>query len=311
MNGISCTPDRLAGARERLAWMDAERIWPNGRRYLWTDAFGLVLYVSLFRATGEAAYLDRARALVSEVERVLGRRRGLRIGEAPDRDGQYYHYLAMWIFALGRLGRIDPVYRDRAVHLARVVHDGFVLPGVGVAWKMEEDLSRPYPGTGLGAIDPYHGYVVYRLLEEPGLGRQVRELWDLVARSYRALRVGQDLGAGIMLWLTHFFPAEDWAVVQRSRALAELDDLWNDPPGCFSRGREQRGLVIAFTNHGISIGLQATGVWPERVAAMRRYFATFRSHDEYDTDAITHVMAACAEFPGEFLREGTQKAARA
>ncbi len=28
---------------ERLAWMRGERIWPNGKRYLWTDAFGVVL----------------------------------------------------------------------------------------------------------------------------------------------------------------------------------------------------------------------------------------------------------------------------
>ena len=30
-----------------LAWMRAESIWPNGRRYLWTDAFDVVLLVSL------------------------------------------------------------------------------------------------------------------------------------------------------------------------------------------------------------------------------------------------------------------------
>jgi hypothetical protein len=30
------------------------------------------------------------------VQRVLGRQRGIRIGEEPDRDGQYFHYLAMW-----------------------------------------------------------------------------------------------------------------------------------------------------------------------------------------------------------------------
>ena len=27
----------------KLAWMRSQRIWPNGLRYLWTDAFGLVL----------------------------------------------------------------------------------------------------------------------------------------------------------------------------------------------------------------------------------------------------------------------------
>jgi hypothetical protein len=37
----------------KLDWMRAERIWPNGLRYLWTDAFGLVLFVSLYRKLGE------------------------------------------------------------------------------------------------------------------------------------------------------------------------------------------------------------------------------------------------------------------
>ena len=30
-------------ALSMLAWMREQRIWPNGLRYLWTDAFGLVL----------------------------------------------------------------------------------------------------------------------------------------------------------------------------------------------------------------------------------------------------------------------------
>jgi hypothetical protein len=92
--------------RAKLAWMRDGRIWPNGLRYLWTDAFGLVLLVSLHRRLGEAHYLDEAEWLVSEVERVYGRPRGIRIGEAPDRDGQYFHYLAMWLFALARLGAL-------------------------------------------------------------------------------------------------------------------------------------------------------------------------------------------------------------
>jgi hypothetical protein len=59
-------------------------------RYLWTDAFGVVLLVSLYAESGERRYLDDAEWVVSEVDRVLGRRRGIRIGEAPDRDGQYW-----------------------------------------------------------------------------------------------------------------------------------------------------------------------------------------------------------------------------
>lgn len=34
----------------------------------------------------------------------------------------------------------------------------------GIYWKMQEDLSGPYPGYGYGALDAFHAYVVYRLL---------------------------------------------------------------------------------------------------------------------------------------------------
>ncbi|MEK0086095.1 hypothetical protein [Benzoatithermus flavus] len=126
--------------------MEAARIWPNGLRYFWTDAFGVVLYLSLYRELGEERWLAAAERLVAEVERVLGRRRGSRIGEAPDRDGQYHHYLAMWLFALARLGEVLPRYRERGVALARDIHPAFVVPRRGVIWKMQEDLSGPYPG---------------------------------------------------------------------------------------------------------------------------------------------------------------------
>ena len=87
--------------------MDAEDAYLAQRaRYLWTDAFGVVLLVSLWREIRDDRLLRECEWVVAEVERVLGRPRGIRIGEEPDRDGQYFHYLAMWIFALERLGAI-------------------------------------------------------------------------------------------------------------------------------------------------------------------------------------------------------------
>lgn len=44
MTGAATT---LRYVEERLTRMRAERIWPNGLRYLWTDAFGVVLLASL------------------------------------------------------------------------------------------------------------------------------------------------------------------------------------------------------------------------------------------------------------------------
>jgi hypothetical protein len=285
----------------KLEWMRAQGIWPTGLRYLWTDAFGVVLLTSLAEATGQARYLDQAEALVEDVDRVLGRPGGYRIGQAEDRGGQYFHYLAMWIYALGVLGGFRPGYRERAVQVVKHVHPRFVVPGKGVIWKMEEDLSGPYPGYGLGAMDAFDGYVVYRLLQAPELEPEIAELKGLMDQTCERLVITQDLGVGIMLWLSHFFPDEPWAVTQRRRCLAVCEDLWVEPPGYFCRQPGYPHVRFAFTNYGLSLGLQAVGEWTDRVQAVNAYFETWRSGDAYDTDAITHVMACTSWFPGLFL----------
>ena len=216
--------------------MRKERIWPNGLRYLWTDAFGVVLLVSLYEALRDERYLDEAEGLVAEVNRVLGRPRGIRIGEEPDREGQYFHYLAMWLYALSVLGRYRPLYREQGVTLARQIHDPFVVPGRGVIWKMQEDLSGPYPGYGFGALDAFDGYVSYRLLDEQALARPICRR---CASPLPLRRLGGIAGGDAM---------------------------------------------------------------PERVDALNVYFETYRSGDEYDRNAITHVMACSSHFPGLLLR---------
>jgi hypothetical protein len=285
----------------KLEWMRVERIWPNGLRYLWTDAFGVVLLVSLYRATGEQRWLDEAVWVVGEVERVLGRKRGIRIGEAADRDGQYFHYLAMWLFAMARLGDVDEKYRMRGLELAREIHRPFVIPGRGVVWKMKEDLSGPYAGYGLGALDPFDGYVSYRMLDESALAEEIAEMKSLIDAQYRHLHITQDLGIGMMLWMAHFFPDEEWAHVQRARCLEQIDEMWVEPPGYFCREPGHPHVFFAFTNYGVSVGLQAVGEMADRVTKLNDFFETYRSHDEYDRDAITHVMACSSRDPGELI----------
>jgi len=93
-------------------------------RYLWTDAFAVLNFITLARETANPIYLSHARTLVSTVHGILGRTRdgsaqlpgatpssplkgGLRIGKedeaGSDGDGQYRHYLTIWMFALNRL----------------------------------------------------------------------------------------------------------------------------------------------------------------------------------------------------------------
>lgn len=287
----------------KLRWMREQRIWPNGLRYLWTDAFGVILLTSLHAELQEDHFLVEAEQVVSEVDRVLGRRVGIRIGQQPDRDGQYYHYLAMWLFALGCLAQYKPAYRAKAVELARAIHPRFVLPGVGVVWKMQEDLSAPYPGFGLGALDAFHGLIVYQQLDPEGLRKEIAQMEALVEQSYRRLHVTQDLGLGMLLWMSSFARDAKWAGVIRERSLAMLDRMWIDPPGYFCREPSTPGVRFAFTNYGVSIGLQAVQAHPERVSKLNRYFETYRSGDAYDRDAITHVMSCCSWFPGKLLTE--------
>jgi hypothetical protein len=42
-------------------------------------------------------------------------------------------------------------------------------------------------------------------------------------------------------------------------------------------------------------------MWSERVRSLNDYFESYRSGDEYDREAITHVMACCSHFPGAFV----------
>ena len=295
------TPVGVDYARGKLAWMRAEKIWPNGQRYLWTDAFGVVLLTSLYAELGQPRYLDEAEWLVAEVDRVLGQTRGIRIGEAADRSGQYFHYLAMWLYALAVLGRHRPDYRLRGVALARDIHSAFVIPGRGVWWKMRDDLSGPCPDHGFGALDAFDGYVSYRMLDEVALGPQITAMSELIRRSAPTLTITQDLGIGMMLWMTHFFPEEPWAIAQRGRGLAMLEQMWIDA-GYFCRDPRQRHVKFAFTNYGVAIGLQAVKAMPERVRRLNDFFDAYRSGDEYDRDAITHVMACSSHFPGYLLR---------
>ena len=296
----------ISYVQDKLRWMRSRQIWPNGLRYLWTDAFGLVLLVSLYEKLDDVSFLDEAERLVSEVDRVLGRPRGIRIGEATDRDGQYFHYLAMWLYALAVLGRHIGAYTQKGIELVRQIHAPFLVPGHGVIWKMQEDLSGPYAGAGLGALDAFDGYVSYRMLDEEALSSEVADMRALIDKQHSDLLITQDLGLGMMLWLSHFFPSEDWAIIQRQRCLDMLDSMWR-PEGYFCREPCLPQTKFAFTNYGVSVGLQATGEMQTRVRKLNNYFETYRAGDEYDDAAITHVMACSSHYPGCLMKKNPER----
>ncbi len=180
------------------------------RRYLWTDAFAVGNCLGLFRRTGEKRFLDLAIQLVDQVHKVLGKHRedsphsgwisglpdaearlhptcgGLRIGkpldergihDGPDdqlewqQDGQYFHYLTKWMYALNSLSQAsgEVIYNQWALELARTAHRAFVhskTPDglMGIYWKMSIDLSRPLVKS-MGHHDPLDGLVTFWQLQ--------------------------------------------------------------------------------------------------------------------------------------------------
>ena len=89
------------------------------------------------------------------------------------------------------------------------------------------------------------------------------------------------------------------------RSLATLDHMWikeTADSGFFCRHPNTRYVKFAFTNFGVSYGLQGVGMWPDRVNKLNNFFTTYKSHDEYDTKSITHVMHVNSLMPGVLLK---------
>src|SRR5690348_2311514 len=74
--------------------------------------------------------------------------------------------------------------------------------------------------------------------------------------------------------------------------------------GYFCRESHLPEMSFAFTNYGVSIGLQAADAMLERVERLNAYVEQYRSGDEYYRAAITHVMACNSHFPGPWSEQG-------
>lgn len=293
---------RLEWVRARLLWMRQERAWPDGSRILSTDALGAVLLLSLFEADGDYGHRLQIRQLLMNVQRALGRERGMCSTDAEGPGIQSFRDLGMWMFALYRLGRIDETCRRRGIDLVHEIHDRFVQRGRGVHAEMHEHLGAPLSGTGWGELDPFLGYVVYRLLDELELARPIEEMHELVERRHRDLVLTRGVELGVMLWLTHFFPEEPWARLQRQRSLELLARRWVPEHGYFCWRPREHDPEWAVANHAIALGLQAIEEMPERVERLRMSLWEHRSRANDDRDAVGHVMACNACFPGLLLK---------
>ncbi len=285
------------------------------RRYLWTDAFAVCNFVGLARATGDGGYLELALRLIDQVHHVLGRHRaddarqgwlsglaadageshptlgGLRIGKALperppteglddrlewDRDGQYFHYLTKWMYALDQTARASKRYELNlwARELGETAHRAFCggsrkASGRRMVWKMSIDLSRALVPS-MGQHDPLDGFITYAQLAAtagwdpaPSRGPDLRE----GITDFATMVEGRDwltvdpLGLGGLL--TDAFRVEQ-LIAQRTLARPDLFDTLLDAAleglSVYARQddlQQPASRRLAFRELGLAIGLQA------------------------------------------------------
>ncbi|KAK0710927.1 hypothetical protein B0H67DRAFT_601788 [Lasiosphaeris hirsuta] len=242
-------------------WVPPEKPGAGGHRgrYLWTDAFGIINFITLSKETSSPIYLILAKRLVSAVHDVLGRTRdgparlpratddkplkgGLRIGNMDAQGG-------------------DCVYNQFGVQLARAVHPHFVKhreggDGLRMVWKISTNMKTVLVPSE-GYLDAATGFGIYRLLERAAellYGPPSGVLIDEISK-YRQLMSHEgklkanydplDLGMG--LWVCHFFRDEDWARTLGSQSL-EIAPI-------ISVSRR-----LAFREFGTCLGLGCYGV---------------------------------------------------
>ncbi len=299
---LDATLDRLASIREA-------GLWPYGLRDLWADALGVITLLNLHADSGEEGYLREAAWVALEVDRVLGRRRGIRIAQGPDGEGQSFRALAIWIWALHRLGEILPEFQARALALVREIHAPFVRPRTGIASRMTEDLISPYPGSGPGKLEAFLGLAIYREVEPDALAPEIEELQGMVQEAARSLAPDNGMDMGLLLWISHFSPGDPLSIMLRERALAALDERWVDPPGYFRRSlsapwhRPAHSDPLAITNFSAAVGLQAQRVWTRRIHRIHAYFRSGCGWEGAPRDALASLFHCTALYPGLLLKD--------
>lgn len=327
-------------------WTPPDKPGAGGHRgrYLWTDAFGVVNLITLARETSSPAYLTLAKQLAHTVHETLGRTRdgtarlpratdaepllgGLRIGKmaehGADCDGQYHHYLTLWMFALNRLALAtgEAAYNRLAVQLAKAIHPHFVVRGgdggevLRMVWKISTDMDTVLVPSE-GHLDAATGFVVYRLLQRtaehlPGDGggdgappavleSEISDYRRLMSKSGKLHASWDPLDLGMGLWMCHFFRDEEWAAKLGGQGLERARTMLSDEKkGLMARDSSTR---LAFREFGACLGLQCYGTEEETKEGVEAVVNFWNRYLEESTDEdlrpISLVMYAAALIPG-------------
>ncbi|CAI4213100.1 unnamed protein product [Parascedosporium putredinis] len=329
-------------AEEATNWTPPETPGAGGHRgrYLWTDAFGVLNFLTLYKESGQLLYVELAKSLVRTVHDVLGRTRdgtarlpgasnetplkgGLRIGKVDadgrDGDGQYHHYLTLWMFALNRLAVCtgDEKFNNLAIQLAKAIHPHFVYTTVSrslcMVWKVSTDLKRVLVASE-GHLDAATGYVVYSLLQRTAgrlnysfvphsLTTEINEYWQMMNRKEkRTMSPSSDtLDLGMGLWMCHLAGNELWANTLGEESLSLAHRVLNPERGFTSRAAGRR---LAFREFGFCLGIQTYGRDRFLAHKVEDVLQFWNEHSETFSDddlgPISSVMYAAALKPGAF-----------
>lgn len=377
-------PDAAAAAAPATTpWTPPPASAGHRGRYLWTDAFGVLNFLTLHHhhhhhdgddaarcntntgggngsgeittttTTTTTPYLTYATALAQAVHDTLGRTRdgaarlpgatdadptggGLRIGkeeaEGPDGDGQYHHYLTLWMYALNRLavawreveageqgGQEARRWNGYAVRLMQAAHPAFVHDRASerprMYWKVSVDLKRPLV-LSEGNLDPVDGLVVCKLLREfegggdDVLRDEMRDYEKIVATKWKNYASTDPLDLGMTLWTAHHYAGkEQWATAFVDKAKKDLKVLIDC--GYFEAGIKRR---LAFREFGTVLGIRCAlyeepgwdreaekiiGTWEDAgVVPEPKDEAAGNANASADLAPITLVMYAAALDPG-------------
>ncbi|KAL9000461.1 MAG: hypothetical protein Q9169_000978 [Polycauliona sp. 2 TL-2023] len=298
-------------------------------RYLWTDAFGVLNFLTLYKKTSDAKYKALAQSLIGTVHKVLGSTRdgksrlpgatdgnalggGLRIGKinaiGPDGDGQYHHYLTIWMFALNRMSLAcgQTTYNDYAIALAKATHPRFFddvkSSTPRMYWKIAMDLSSPLVASE-GNADALDGYVVLSLLaassEDPRcLATEIADYQRVIDRKGRHIVSHDMLDLGMTLWLAHWGSASSHSA---QRLGARCIELFKELVSTGSLDGSSLNR-LAFRDFGAVLGLRCYDVKGSRYEP--QIHRLFKMWEEYlgaqpeDLKAINQVMYAAGLIPG-------------
>lgn len=221
-------------------WTPPPKSGGHKGRYLWTDAFGVVNFLTLYQETSSTRYLSLAKRLAENVHNILGWKRdgssrlpgatdqeplegGLRIGKVEatgsDGDGQYHHYLTLWMFALNRLSIAtgDKGHNKNAISLAKAIHPHFVIKTGNtprMVWKVSSDMKKVLVPSE-GHLDAATGYVVCRVLQDTDgsdiLKEEIADYEDLMEKDGKLTASRDPLDLGMALWMCHILREEAWA----------------------------------------------------------------------------------------------------